>query len=149
MTNENTIIAISRKNDEPKWLANTRLNYFNLYKQLEKPSFFKYGLNIVLTFNYDLDSISKFDLTTNALNIDNDEITVMDIRKAINEFPDLIKEYLFSLSKDKDDFFIILHKALFSSGLFIRVKENSKITEPIIFNNIVNANKFSYNLIIL
>ena len=149
MISENTINALSRKNNEPEWLVRNRLNYFNKYKELEKPSFFKYGLNIVLTFNYDLDSISNFDLTTNAPNIDNDEITIMDIGKAINEFPDLIKEYLFSLSKDEDDFFVILNKALFSSGLFIRVKENVDIDEPIIFNNFVNANKFSYNLIIL
>ena len=149
MISENTINALSRKNNEPEWLVSSRLKYFNLYKEIEKPSFFKYGLNIVLTFNYNLDEISKFDLTTNAPDIDNDQITVMNIRKAINEFPELIKEYMFSLAKDKDDFFTILNKALFSSGLFIRVKENANINEPIIFNNFVNANKFSYNLIIL
>ena len=149
MISENTINAISKKNNEPEWLVKSRLNSFYTYKNSEKPAFFRYGLNIVLNFDYNLDSISKFDLTTNAPDVDNDEITVIDIRKAVNEFPELIKEYIFSLANDKDDFFIILNRALFSSGLFIRVKENINIDEPIIFNNFVNANKFSYNLIIL
>ena len=63
----------------------------------------------------------------------------MSIRNAIldSRYREIIKEYLFSTFKDKnEEFFDLLHKAFFSSGFFILVKRNANIELPLYENKI-------------
>ncbi|MAG47179.1 Fe-S cluster assembly protein SufD [archaeon] len=150
MLNENFIKKISERNKEPKWLLDNRLDSFSKFKSLDKVEHIKHGLNILLKFNFDLERINSFDLGSKIIERNNDNIVVMDINKAVLEYSELIKENMFSTfnEEEKDKYFIELHRALFSSGVFIYVKKGFKIQLPI-FENIVSSNKFSYNLIVV
>ena len=71
---------------------------------------------------------------------------------AINEYPDLIKEYFAKAVPIKDHKYMALHYALFSGGSFIYIPKNTKLDRPLqsYFRlNAPGAGQFEHTLIIV
>ena len=71
---------------------------------------------------------------------------------AINEYPNLIKEYFSKAVPIKDHKYIALHYALFSGGSFIYIPKNTKLDRPLqsYFRlNAPGAGQFEHTLIIV
>lgn len=71
---------------------------------------------------------------------------------AINEYPDLIKEYFSKAVPIKDHKYMALHYALFSGGSFIYIPKNTKLDRPLqsYFRlNAPGAGQFEHTLIIV
>lgn len=75
----------------------------------------------------------------------NNQITICDIKTAVQKYPDLISHYYGSNSDEFNDAFAQLNTALATNGLFIHVASNKNINIPIQINHICGS---TYNSVI-
>ncbi|MEK6861572.1 MAG: hypothetical protein AABY07_06390, partial [Nanoarchaeota archaeon] len=72
--NEDVIRDLSREKSEPEFILSKRLNALQDFNKLQMPNF-KYGLNIRLNYDFDLDNLE--------LNSSNSSISLSDNKEVI------------------------------------------------------------------
>ncbi len=167
-----TIDKLSSQRKEPLWLLEKRNQALEIFDDLNLPES-KYTkvkgfkpeiLNPSLPGNpdkvlFDVEKLSIFIVQANSSSRYKispkyrDKIILMSLQEALaNGYSDLVKEKIFTRFRYDQNKFTALHLALLNSGVFIYVRDNVEIDEPIYIVNEVqseNAGIFSHNLIIV
>lgn len=66
-------------------------------------------------------------------------VILCSLRKATQQYPDIVKAYLTQLTKGSDDAFALFNGAFAQDGLFLYVPDNVQMERPIQLVNLMNA----------
>ncbi len=69
------------------------------------------------------------------------EFTLKSLEKAATENKEIVETYLSKLADVSTDAFVALNTASWNHGLFIEIKNNTKVNKPIIIHHITDATK--------
>lgn len=111
---------ISEKNNEPEWLRKKRLKALEYFQATRTPVL-KYGLNIRLDFELDIDNFGFSGENNNKLKI---EVSGKADVKNIFQDPELQDYFMKAVTPDNK--FLNMHLAFFNHGLLIRVPAGKK-----------------------
>ena len=123
----------SRSRFEPEWLLDMRLKAWEIF-QSKRVENYIYGLGIATSLK-DIDFNTESSDTDALVKNKPEKAVIMELGEAVKKYPDAVRKHLFSKFFSADpanvDKFSALHAALWKSGIFIYLPENSSETKPI------------------
>lgn len=142
--NENAIKDLSSMKNEPEFILKKRLEALKEFNKLSMPNF-RYGLNIKLNYDFDLDNL-EFNNEAN--------ISINGNKKVIfSKFEDLkdkeiLKEYFMRLINNENKF-LALNSAFFNNGILVYIPKNTKLNKPLILSVLQNSKTLIKHLLII
>lgn len=130
------ILELSRRNNEPEWMQNKRIEAFSLFERMDMPEL-RYGLHITSTYG-DL-NLEKLDFSnqhkTEVIDADmfaKHGIVIEDLHTALKTRQELVKKYFMTdCIKVEENKFTALHAAFWHRGLFIHIPKDIEVKTPI------------------
>lgn len=118
MTLENLTI------NEPDWFVQKRLTALDLIDELPLPTIQRFDFH-----NWQLTPPTETIIKTNV--VPRDDYILMDLFEALNEYPDLVQKYLYTVIKVDENKLSAYHAAYVNQGAFLYVPENTVVEKPI------------------
>jgi len=149
-TQEETFIeTLSRKNNEPQWLLDKRLESYRIFKQKPMPNFI-YGLNIQMNIDLNLDNIdiNKGGNLNTEIKNNNSNIIIENFENSLKNHENILKEKLMS-TENADEKFTAFHNAFLNNLIFVHIPKNVEVKEPIELSSIVSSNVVFEHLIVV
>ena len=149
MLSKSIITDLSKNLEEPTWLLDRRLQAYEIFKEMDMPSF-KYGIGIFVDISglqlEEINPLNNFDKEI----IISEEVEILTFKEAILKHEDLIKEYFMTKCVlPNENKFTALHAAFFNKGILMIIPENKELTKPIqIKLNINSKSRLDHILII-
>ena len=150
-TNPKSLLSeLSDNNNEPSWLLEKRQNALTLFQDTPMPSFI-YGLNINLKIDLnlsDLDTSKSSEIKKEIIN-NNKEIKIYNLAEALENIPELLKEYFMNKIIPANDKFTSFHQAFVNNIQVIHIPKNTVAKDPIEITSIINSQINFDHLIII
>lgn len=118
MTLENLTI------NEPDWFVQRRLAALDSLEKLSLPTIQRFDFH-----NWQLTPPTETIIKTNVAS--RDDYILMDLFAALNEYPDLVQKYLYTVIKADENKLAAYHVAFVNQGAFLYVPENTVVEKPI------------------
>ncbi len=152
---KNYVTHLSNKRNEPKWLLDLRLKSFDYYKKLsnklseeikdsnwleQKKKLLEEEVpeqvNSIIHANVDKRSVLIYGNTNNIYEHLSDELVKLGVifttlDKAIKDYPELTKKYLFQDIDIENNRLLSLHGAIWNNGVFLYIPKNVEIDFPV------------------
>lgn len=128
------LTQLATDNHEPDWFVQKRLLALKAMSELEPPKIQRFDYH-----NWDLlPDITK--IINNPIKpVENYILT--DFFEALNEYPDLIQQYMNQVIKADENQLTAYHTAFLNQGIFLYVPKNTVIEKPIEINLVQNSNQ--------
>ena len=140
-TNPKSLLSeLSDNNNEPSWLLEKRQNALTLFQDTPMPSFI-YGLNINLKIDLnlsDLDTSKSSEIKKEIIN-NNKEIKIYNLAEALENIPELLKEYFMNKIIPANDKFTSFHQAFVNNIQVIHIPKNTVAKDPIEITSIIKS----------
>ena len=150
-TNPKSLLSeLSDNNNEPSWLLEKRQNALKFFQDTPMPSFI-YGLNINLKIDLnlsDLDTSKSSEIKKEIIN-NNKEIKIYNLAEALENIPELLKEYFMNKIIPANDKFTSFHQAFVNNIQVIHIPKNTVAKDPIEITSIINSQINFDHLIII
>ena len=150
-TNPKSLLSeLSDNINEPSWLLEKRQNALKLFQDTPMPSFI-YGLNINLKIDLnlsDLDTSKSSEIKKEIIN-NNKEIKIYNFAEALENIPELLKEYFMNKIIPANDKFTSFHQAFVNNIQVIHIPKNTVAKDPIEITSIINSQINFDHLIII
>ena len=118
MTLENLTI------NEPDWFVQRRLAALDSFEKLSLPTIQRFDFH-----NWQLTPPTETIIKTNVA--PQDDCILVDLFAALNEYPDLVQKYLYTVIKADENKLAAYHVAFVNQGAFLYVPENTVVEKPI------------------
>jgi Fe-S cluster assembly protein SufD len=129
------VARLSESLDEPSWLADRRLEAFDLFEKLElpDPKGEEWRYVDVRGFDFEKFAAPRGRAAADALPADvaAKGVVFTDLQTAAREYPDLLRKHFFTDVPVDEHKFTALHGAFHSDGLFVHVPRGVEVELPI------------------
>ncbi|MDQ3987360.1 MAG: Fe-S cluster assembly protein SufD [Actinomycetota bacterium] len=130
-----TATALATEFDEPGWLAERRLQAFDVFEKLDLPDPKGEEWRYTDVRDFDFSQFSAPRPSTEAPSLDSEAeakgVVAANFASAVKDYPDLIKDHFFTEVPVDEHKFTALHAALYSDGLLIYVPRGVELEAPI------------------
>lgn len=131
-----SVEALSRAHDEPGWLAERRLQAFDLFEKLDLPDpkgeEWRYTDVRGFDFSRFAAPVPSSNVPKAAAELAKQGVIVVDFQTAVRDHPDLLKEHFFTEVPVDEHKFTALHGAFYSDGLLVYVPKGVEAEIPLI-----------------
>jgi len=142
--NEDLVRDLSNQKNEPGFILDKRLNALKEFNKLSMPNF-RYGLNIKLNYDFDLDNLEIND--TQKINLSTNKKIIFSRFEDLKD-NEILKEYFMKLINNENKF-LALNSAFFSNGILIYVPKNTKLKDSLTLSVLQNSSTLIKHLLIV
>ncbi|MBI4738304.1 Fe-S cluster assembly protein SufD [Candidatus Woesearchaeota archaeon] len=152
MLNQNTVRTLSRRQREPSWILQKRLDAFADFKRLAVPNASRGTATQINTRFIDITKVDPLQGLGNiTLPTTPEGVIVSSFQKALTNptTEKIIKQHFWTAASPTQDKFSALHAAFFNEGVLIHVKRNTRIETPFLIScDQATQNKLMHTLIV-
>lgn len=147
---EDTVRDISKRGEEPEWLTSYRLAAYEALSTLDLPPVIQTPGRRWTNLT-DLDFEALVDPLDGAEEKDQtgpDSVTVLPIRDAVTEYPDIVQTHMGSVIEPTENYLTALASALFTTGTLVYVPAGVDAEEVTIRTRQQSRSLFNYTLVV-